>query len=331
MATLPTNYVDEVLDESMDGKRHYNMTTDSHGTYFTDVTEYDQRGSTFGAAQINEITTQVNSNTSALGDVANKLDKTGDSKDNTVTYTSGDSTSPGSFQSINVMASGEKHSSLFNKLSKAVANIRWLNSNKRTTGAFDSKSDTVTFTTGDSATDSAATSWSTVSQLVSGLTHATLLNRISTMMKNTRYLYNISTSYTSYSFKSFFDLRTGSILMARDNGALSNVEFIKSGRFAFFQAMVPVSVISTTTGSPGDYILSFKTFNRPIGTIAFPVNIWGASGYIFKPSEQKSGNFCIEGYADGVGGVRIGATDAKVFQGNEITIIISCCYILQSL
>lgn len=187
MATLPTNYVDETLASSMNGKRHYNMTTDSKGTYFTDVSEYTQRGSTFGAAQINETNTQVNQNTT---DIAGKLDKTGDSKDNTVTFTSNDTASPTSFSTINVMSSGEKHSSLMNKLSTAIRNIRFLNSYKRTTGAFNSYQDTVTFTSADVSSDSSATSWTTVSKLESGLTHATLLNRISAMMKNTRYLYN---------------------------------------------------------------------------------------------------------------------------------------------
>ncbi len=61
MAALPTNYVDDQLASSMGGRRHYNMTTDAYGTYFTDVTQYTQRGSIFGALQINEITRKINS------------------------------------------------------------------------------------------------------------------------------------------------------------------------------------------------------------------------------------------------------------------------------
>jgi len=185
MATLPTNYVDDQLADSMGGRRHYNMTTDAYGTYLTDVTEYTQRGSTFAAAQINETNAQVNENTNAI---TNKLGKTDDTKNNTTTFTSADtSTSPSSFQTISLMTSGEKHSSLFEKLSQAIKNIRWLNNNKRTTGAYDTYRDTVTFSSGDSTS---ATSWTDVSTLSSGLTHAALLNRISTMMKNVRYLYN---------------------------------------------------------------------------------------------------------------------------------------------
>lgn len=74
-------------------------------------------------------------------------------------------------------------------ISSLVKNVRYLYNKKRTTDAFDSKSDTVTFTTADVSSDSSATSWTSVSQLTSGLTHATLLNRISAMMKNVRYLY----------------------------------------------------------------------------------------------------------------------------------------------
>lgn len=46
---------------------------------------------------------------------------------------------------------------------------------------------TVAFTTGDT-TDANATSWTDVPQLTSGLTHAVLMERISQMMKNVRYL-----------------------------------------------------------------------------------------------------------------------------------------------
>lgn len=160
MATLPTNYVDDQLAESMGGKRHYNMTTDAHGIYLTDVTEYTQRGSTFAAAQINETNTQVNENTSAL---TNKLGKTDDTKNNTTTFTSADTS------------------------------------------------------------DSSATSWTSVSTLSSGLTHATLLNRISAMMKNVRYLYNrlftnsdlinsISYIYTSSNVTEIYVYRCGRLI-----------------------------------------------------------------------------------------------------------------------
>ena len=50
---------------------------------------------------------------------------------------------------------------------------------------------TVDFSTGDS-TDSAATSWTSVSKVTSGSSLGTLMQRISQMMKNTRYLYNNS-------------------------------------------------------------------------------------------------------------------------------------------
>jgi hypothetical protein len=53
----------------------------------------------------------------------------------------------------------------------------------------DSKSNTTTFTTGDTTTAN-ATSWTDVTQITSGLTHANLFQRISQMCKNVRYLYN---------------------------------------------------------------------------------------------------------------------------------------------
>lgn len=61
MATLPTNYQDDIMNASMNGKRRYTFEQNSDGTYsLVDVTTYDQIGSDFGAAQINAITTEVN-------------------------------------------------------------------------------------------------------------------------------------------------------------------------------------------------------------------------------------------------------------------------------
>lgn len=56
----------------------------------------------------------------------NKLDKTGDSANNTVTFTSGDSTSPTGWADIVKVASGETHAILLRKFSLAVKNLRYL-------------------------------------------------------------------------------------------------------------------------------------------------------------------------------------------------------------
>jgi hypothetical protein len=58
MATriIPFNMKDDLLSESMDGKRRYKMINNSDGTVsFEDVTDYDQVGSDFGASEINGI------------------------------------------------------------------------------------------------------------------------------------------------------------------------------------------------------------------------------------------------------------------------------------
>ncbi len=58
---LATNFQDDILNSSMNGKRRYNLIPNSDGTYsLEDVTEYDQVGSDLGAGQINAITTAVN-------------------------------------------------------------------------------------------------------------------------------------------------------------------------------------------------------------------------------------------------------------------------------
>lgn len=58
--------------------------------------------------------------------LAEKLDKTGDSKNNTVTFTSKDSTAANTWTDVNLLASGEKHSSILNKVSTMFKNIRFL-------------------------------------------------------------------------------------------------------------------------------------------------------------------------------------------------------------
>lgn len=65
----------------------------------------------------------------ALGPtLAGKLDATGDSANNTVTYTSDDVAdgSASAWETVQPLTSGEKHESLFAKLSKVVKNVRFL-------------------------------------------------------------------------------------------------------------------------------------------------------------------------------------------------------------
>lgn len=58
---LPENFVDAILDSTMDGKRRVKLTEVSGGVYIVeDVTVYSQEGSNFGALQINNISKAVN-------------------------------------------------------------------------------------------------------------------------------------------------------------------------------------------------------------------------------------------------------------------------------
>ena len=50
----------------------------------------------------------------------------GDTTNNIVTFTSGDSPSPTAWTNIDSLATGEKHSSLFNKISTMIKNVRFL-------------------------------------------------------------------------------------------------------------------------------------------------------------------------------------------------------------
>lgn len=61
MSTLPTNYVDAVLNADVNTKRKYNMITNSDGTVsFEDVTDYTTEGDDYGAADINEQNGKIN-------------------------------------------------------------------------------------------------------------------------------------------------------------------------------------------------------------------------------------------------------------------------------
>lgn len=63
MADLPTNYLDDILAQSMNGKRKYRITR-ADGTFeevtLEDVSEYEQVGSNFGAGDINKTNQEVN-------------------------------------------------------------------------------------------------------------------------------------------------------------------------------------------------------------------------------------------------------------------------------
>lgn len=61
MADLKTNFKNDILAESMNGRRRYQMIQNSDGTVsFDDATEYTQVGDNFGAGQVNATNEAVN-------------------------------------------------------------------------------------------------------------------------------------------------------------------------------------------------------------------------------------------------------------------------------
>lgn len=87
MANLPTDYQDDVLASSMNGKRRYQLQLQDDGTYIlNDVTEYDTVGSVFGAAAVNQICGAVNTNTNALSGLKFVLGSPPPSADSTTVY-----------------------------------------------------------------------------------------------------------------------------------------------------------------------------------------------------------------------------------------------------
>lgn len=104
---LPTNYKDDVLGDSMDGKRRYRVIENSDGTIsLEDVTEYSQTGSDFGAFDINQTNEEVNK----------MLPKTGEASNATAVFKDASSR-------VN-LASGEKLSVLFGKISKWLKDLK---------------------------------------------------------------------------------------------------------------------------------------------------------------------------------------------------------------
>ena len=64
--SLPTNYKDDIIDTTQTTKRLYNIKNESDDSavatrvYLEDVTPYTQHGDSFGATDINNITSAVN-------------------------------------------------------------------------------------------------------------------------------------------------------------------------------------------------------------------------------------------------------------------------------
>lgn len=74
--TLPANFKDDILASEMGGKRRYKITFPD-GTeqevMLEDVTNYDQVGSNFGAAQVNQINTAINESLGKTDDASNVI------------------------------------------------------------------------------------------------------------------------------------------------------------------------------------------------------------------------------------------------------------------
>lgn len=69
---LKTNFTDDILSESMNGKRQYNVAENSNGTKsLEDVTDYQSVGSTFSAKDMNETNAAVNQAYDDMGDEFN--------------------------------------------------------------------------------------------------------------------------------------------------------------------------------------------------------------------------------------------------------------------
>lgn len=77
--------------------------------------------------QVAENVTEIETLKTNVNDIeGNMLTKNGDSANNITTFTSDDSTDVSAWTDVDVLASGEKHSSIFNKISTMFKNTRYL-------------------------------------------------------------------------------------------------------------------------------------------------------------------------------------------------------------
>lgn len=74
MTELRTDFYDDILDASMNGKRRYKLIENNDGTVsLEDVTVYEQVGSNFGAGQINSTNAQINSMAAQISELNKKV------------------------------------------------------------------------------------------------------------------------------------------------------------------------------------------------------------------------------------------------------------------
>lgn len=105
-------------------------------------------------------------------DLLSKLDVDGDSKDNTVTFTSADKTDPAALADVEVLASGETHASILEKASTMFKNVRYLAKMLGTTDISAIGDGTVTDAINTLETDKADTEHEHTANKISGGTFA---------------------------------------------------------------------------------------------------------------------------------------------------------------
>lgn len=77
MSTLPTNYVDAVLNAEVNTRRRFNLIDNGDGTVsLEDVTDYTRVGSNYGAQDINNQNAEINQINSDLVELEGKIMRT---------------------------------------------------------------------------------------------------------------------------------------------------------------------------------------------------------------------------------------------------------------
>lgn len=155
------------------------------------------------------------------------MTNTSDIKDNIITFTSADTSSPSNFLSVDVFTTGSKSSVLFNNISKMSSNIRFLNNNKLDkTG--DAKSNVVTFISDDTQSPS---NFLSMNVLSSGSTIASLFNSMSKMASNIRFLNNnrVDNKYIT---------KSNDGILVHDSDSNNGIKIYSNGKLGIFNQTI---------------------------------------------------------------------------------------------
>lgn len=187
----------------------------------------------------------------------------------------------------------------------------------------DSKSNTVTFTSND-VSDGNATSWTSVTALTSGITHATFFQRVSQMFKNVRYLYKM---LGTTDISSIGDGTTTGAISTIKNDLQTQITEINNNLTPKTTFIGDMFYDDIFTGASNDLVVIKKMGKKVLLNIhglfiENPTHLYNI--VIGKIPENMIPDYLYEGYAyfttnDTPGRIFVSGTDVTVYFYNEVS------------